>query len=89
MLSRIIELYVAHGVPPSIPELVGNGRSLVHEIFTAVGSDGSTAWGDVLLSELMAASASARALNSEQPISTATFLDNSTTSKSMAKQQTC
>ena len=49
VLRRLIELYTARGVSPSIPQLAGNGRSQTHAIFAAAGSDGSTPWGNDLL----------------------------------------
>ena len=74
VLTCLITMYVEHGVPPSIPELAGNGRTETHAIFQRPGRDGATPWGVELLQSLMAASAEARALNGEEALSEATFL---------------
>lgn len=70
VLTCLITMYVEHGVPPSIPELAGNGRTETHAIFQRPGRDGATSWVHLL----MGASAEARALNGEEALSEATFL---------------
>jgi hypothetical protein len=74
VLTCLITMYVAHGVPPSIPELVASGHTEKHAIFERPGRDGATPWGIELRRALMAASAQARELNGEEALSEATFL---------------
>jgi hypothetical protein len=74
VLTSLITMYVAHGVPPSIPDLVGNGRTETHGIFQRPGGDGATPWGVELRKALISASAEARALKGEEPLAEATFL---------------